>query len=174
MKGANLLHPIFMPPVAVVIGGITIHKAIGKHEIDRGVMPFERSCTLRLRFFQQQKTVTFRCGLQGDFPVAYRGGLLAVEIAYQAAFREGVANRHGQRLIVTHRTLARWFGRRIAGLAFDTEQQRWCAGAGIELYLIIAITEYPPLRSTAAARLQRKHLVQLDAAGGLPALLTLL
>ena len=77
----------------------------------------------------------------------------------------------GQRFSVPLRTLAD-LRRRGAGLFFlQRNHHRWRAGTGIHLQGIQTLAEDAPLRRCAATGLHGQHLVELNAAGRLPALL---
>ena len=68
VKGAYFLQAVAAAPIAVVIGRVAVLKAIGQHEVDRGVMPAERRRFRRGGGFQQQQAAAGGGGLQRDFP----------------------------------------------------------------------------------------------------------
>ena len=171
MEGAYLLHAVFMSAIAIVVGRVTVHEAVGQDEVDGGVVPVERRRRGRLGALKQQQAIAAEGGLQSDFAAADGRDIAAVKIADLAALGEGFANVDGQRFSIPLRTLAD-LRRRGAGLFFlQRNHHRRRAGAGIHLQGIQTLAEDAPLRRRAATGFHGEHLVELNAAGRLPALL---
>ena len=171
MEGADLLHAVFMTAIAVVVGRVTVYEAIGQDEVDSGIVPVKRRRGGGLGALKQQQAIAAEGGLQGDFAAADGRDIAAVEIADLAALGEGFADVDGQRFSIPLRTLTD-LRRRGAGLFFLQRNHHCrCAGAGIHLQGIQPLAEDTPLRRGATAGLHGQHLVELNAAGRLPALL---
>ena len=171
MEGADLLHAVFMSAIAVVVGRVAVYKAIGQDEVDGGIVPVKRRRGGRLGALKQQQAIAAEGGLQSDFAAADGRDIAAVKIANLTALGEGFANVDGQRFSIPLRTLAD-LRRRGAGLFFlQRNHHRRRAGAGIHLQGIQTLAEDAPLRRCAATGLHGQHLVELNAAGRLPALL---
>ena len=60
MEGADFLHAVFVAAIAIVVGRVAVHKAVGQNEIDGSVMPVERRGGFCFRTFKQQQAIAVK------------------------------------------------------------------------------------------------------------------
>ena len=106
VKGANLLHPVFVASVAVVIRRIAVDEAVSQHEIDRRVLPAKGGRGGGFSAFEQQQAAATVSRLQRYLSVLHHRCFLAVEIAHHAPFRECLADVQRQGFTVPGGALA--------------------------------------------------------------------
>ena len=141
VESTYLLHTIFMAAIAVVVGGVAIHEAIGQHEIDGGVLPAERRGFVRFGALKQQQAIAVGGWLKSHFAILNGRGLFAVKITHHRAFRERVNDVDRERFAVPLRALAGNVCDRLWRRTLYRQHQRRRSRARINTHLINAVTE---------------------------------
>ena len=107
-----------MSAIAIVVGRVTVHEAVGQDEVDGGVVPVELMPARPSRRAQAAAGHCCRRRVAEDFAAADGRDIAAVKSVDLAALGEGFANVDGQRFSIPLRTLADLMESRGAGLFF--------------------------------------------------------